>query len=229
VGDLSGTAKFRDIAAETIQALHERGLDVMPLVVDDCLRSGVQRLGDQLGVTPRTALDYLDPRRLAAQIAEAADHGLQGIRPLRDGRTVAFPAWTAGRLIGGLSQAVKYAAANGDTETPGRAADLLTELGIALLTSRGAAAITVDHGCLTETAGLLEQVAGRIATGEWSSCPCEVDHGQATLDARVAPAMHQDAAFAREAAVERPAEDPHPAEKLAEPTAPPDGGARPVE
>jgi hypothetical protein len=197
VSGLSGTAKFRTLAAVTTEALKDRGLDVMPLVVDELLEWGAQRLAEQLGVTPRTALEYADPGRLADQIAQAGDHGLRGVRPLRDGRTVTFPAWTAGRLIGALSQAVKYAAANGDTQIPSQAADLLTEFGIALLTSHGAPAITVQHGCLIEAADLLEQVAGRIVTGEWSSCPCEVDHGQATLDANVAPRMRGDAAFAR--------------------------------
>jgi hypothetical protein len=101
-------------------------------------------------------------------------------------------------VIAGLGQVVKYAAANGDTEVPGHAADLLTEFGAALLTSHGAATMTVEHGCMIEAADLLEQVASRIAAGEWSNCPCGTDHGQATLDAKVAPAMRKDAAFARE-------------------------------
>lgn len=222
---LSGTAEFRTLAAETAKALKDRGLEVMPLVVHELLESGAQRLAEQLGVTPRTALKYADPGRLADQIAQAADHGLRGVRPLRDGCTVAFPAWTAGRLIGGLSQAVKYAAANGDTETPGHAADLLTEFGVALLASRGAAAITVEHGCLTEAADLLEQVAGLIATGEWSSCPCEVDHGQATLDVQVAPRMRDDAAFAR-AVADGPDRDR--AETINEETARPEHGPHPA-
>jgi hypothetical protein len=113
VSSLSGTAKFRTLAAETIQALHDRGLDIMPLVVDECLEASTQRLGEQLGITPRTALQYADPGKLADQSAQAADHGLRGARPLRDGRMVTFPAWTVGRLITGLSRWRRPRAARG--------------------------------------------------------------------------------------------------------------------
>jgi hypothetical protein len=204
VSGLRGTAKFRALAAETTKALTDRRLDVMPEVVNDLLELGARRLAEQLGVTPLTALKYADPEKLAAEIADAAEHGMRGVRPLRDGRTAALPAWTAGRVIAGLSQAVKYAAANGDTEVPGRAADLLTEFGAALLTSRGAETMAVDYGCLIEAADLLEQAGGQIAGGEWSSCPCGTDHGQATLDAKVAPLMRKDAAFARAVADHSP-------------------------
>jgi hypothetical protein len=204
VSGLRGTTKFRALASETTEVLAGRGLDVVPVVVDDLLELGARRVAEQLGITPLTALKYANPEKLAAEIADAAEHGMRGVRPVRDGRTAALPAWTAGRVIAGLGQVVKYAAANGDTEVPGHAADLLTEFGAALLTSHRAATMTVEHGCMIETADLLEQVASRIAAGEWSNCPCGTDHGQATLDAKVAPAMRKDAAFAREVANHSP-------------------------
>jgi hypothetical protein len=73
----------------------------MPAVVNDALESGAQRVAEQLGVTPLTALKYANPQRIAAEIADAAENGMRGIRPLRDGRTAELPAWTAGKLIAG--------------------------------------------------------------------------------------------------------------------------------
>jgi hypothetical protein len=88
-------------ATEIAENLAGRGLDVMPAVVNDALESGAQRVAEQLGVTPLTALKYANPQRIAAEIADAAENGMRGIRPLRDGRTAELPAWTAGKLIAG--------------------------------------------------------------------------------------------------------------------------------
>lgn len=74
-------------------------------VVDDLLELGARRLAEQLGITPLTALKYANPEKLAAEIADAAEHGLRGVRPLRDGRTAALPAWMAERVIAGLRPA----------------------------------------------------------------------------------------------------------------------------
>lgn len=147
---------------------------------------------------------------------------------MRDDRRADLAAWTAGKLIAGVSQAVKYAAANGDTRVCGHAGDLLTELGLALLTSRGAEVITVACGCLVEAADLLDRVAQRIAAGAWSQCPCGVDHGQGVLDAQVAPAMRDDAAFARMIAEGSP-EDSAPSARIAKNTGDGEGGLRLVE
>jgi hypothetical protein len=84
--------------------------------------------------------------------------------------------------------------------------------GLALLTSHGAEIITLEHGCLIEAGDLLEQVASQITAGGWSSCPCGTVHGQATLDAKVAPAMRDDAAFARVIADSSPNAAADPAE-----------------
>jgi hypothetical protein len=228
VSDLSASARFQALASEIIAVLARRGLDVMPAVVNDVLEAGALRVAEQLGVTPLTALGYADPGTIATEIADAADHGLRGIRPLRDDRRTDLPAWTAGKLIAGLSQAVKYAAANGDTGGCGQAGDLLTELGLALLTSHGAQTITVASGCLIEAAELLDRVAERITAGEWSQCPCGTDHGQDLLDAKVAPAMRDDAAFARMVADRSPG-DPEPTKSIRRHTGGHEGGLRLVE
>jgi hypothetical protein len=48
VSGLRGTAEFRALAAETAEALKDRGLEVMPLVVDELLESGAQWLAEQM-------------------------------------------------------------------------------------------------------------------------------------------------------------------------------------
>jgi hypothetical protein len=126
----------------------------------------------------------------------------------------------AGKLIAGVSQAVKYAASNGDTGVCGQAGDLLTELGLALLTSHGAQTLTVASGYLIEVADLLAPVAARITACQWSQCPCGTYHGQDLLDVKVTPAMRDDAAFARMLA-DRSPDDPEPTQSIVKHTAVP--------
>lgn len=228
VSELSASGRFRALASEIIAVLADRGLEVMPVVVNDVLEAGALRVAEQLGVTPLAALGYADPGAIATGIADAAADGLSGIRPLREDRRVDLVAWMAGKLIAGVSQAVKYAASNADTSVCGQAGDLLTELGLALLTSHGAPTLTVAPGCLIEVADLLDRVADRIAAGQWSQCPCGTDHGQDLLDAKVAPAMRDDAAFARMVA-DRSPDDPEPTQSTATPTGGPVGGLRLVQ
>jgi hypothetical protein len=225
VSELSASGRFRALASEIIAVLADRGLVVMPVVVNDMLEAGALRVAEQLGVTPLAALSYADPGAIATGIADAADQGLDGIRSLRDDRRAALAPWMAGKLIAGVSQAVKYAASNGDTGVCGQAGDLLTELGLALLTSHGTQTLIVASGCLIEVADLLDRVAERITAGAWSQCPCGTDHGQDLLDVKVAPAMRDDAAFARMVA-DRSPEDPEPTGSIATHTRGPEGGLR---
>jgi hypothetical protein len=61
VSGLRGTTKFRALASETTEVLAGRGLDVVPVVVDDLLELGARRVAEQLGITPLTALKYAKP------------------------------------------------------------------------------------------------------------------------------------------------------------------------
>jgi hypothetical protein len=88
------------------------------------------------------------------------------------------------------------------TSTPGGAEaahllDLATEVGAALVKRHTEGAADVEVGVLDELAGLVDKVADRVESGEWSICPCGEDHGQSETDSGTVPIMRYHADLAR--------------------------------
>lgn len=199
--DPSRNSAFKAVAAKVEQALIGQGYTVVPQVVTDALLATIDNVAGQLGVSLTAAMRHIEPQALASGIVEASTtQGLHGLRPVRYGRTVEFPGWTSGLLIAALGQAAKYAISNKDDQTADHAADLISEIGLALCGSDGAETIITDQGLWSETGDILERAADRIAAGEWTHCRCGVDHGTAALDAAMPARLRKDAAFARKIA-----------------------------
>ncbi|MCY0945682.1 hypothetical protein [Streptomyces antarcticus] len=204
MADIRNTAAFKALAVQTSAELLTRGLDVVPVAVHNVLAHTVTMVADRMGIQPRSALRYIEPSVIADQIAKAGGPGAEGgegahgVRPVRiDAREVSLPRWVCSRPLMALSQAVKYAANNGDSRTVQHALDLIFELGLAIGADPDDNSVDIPVSVLDEAAQLIEHVASRIETGGWSLCPCGEDHGQGQVDAKVPETLRADAELAR--------------------------------
>jgi hypothetical protein len=190
---------FQRIVAQTLDALRERGLNVLPAAVEDVLDGVVTSAAERSGMDFEETLHLADPHEIATLIARAdADEHALSVRPLReDPGTARLTIAAGGQLLKALAQTAKYAIRNHDEPIADHAADLVTELGAALLDATAGDEIIVPRGVLAESAQLLDHAADRFTAGTWSTCPCGKDHGQPELDALLPDPLHSDADLAR--------------------------------
>jgi len=69
--------------------------------------------------------------------------------------------------------------------------------GAALVKRHREGAAGVEVGVLDELAGLVDEVAGRVESGDWSICPCGEEHGQTETDSGAVPVLRYHADLAR--------------------------------
>jgi hypothetical protein len=181
VADIRSGTHFKALVAQTTAVLLTRGLEIEPVAVRDVVGYVVNTAAKNVGVDADEAVHLVSPEVVADAIEAAADDSgedaaaVHAVRPVRkDIRTVEVPTMALGRLVMAGAQAGKYASANRDGRSAAHAMDLVTELGSATVSASGGDLVDVPVGVLNELADLVERVAGRIDTGEWSICPCGV-------------------------------------------------------
>jgi hypothetical protein len=186
---------FRALVDGALATLRSEGLSVLRVSAASLMAVQVMIAAAQLGVTPATALGYTTQDGLVKTLRQqAGSPHARAIRPARIPGQRSAPLVVSGQLVAALGQVAKFATANQDGQIAGHAADLLTELGIALRElPEGADAIYAEAGVFAEAATLLEDTASRIETGFWSGCPCGQQHGQAESDRAVVPFLRADA------------------------------------
>jgi hypothetical protein len=192
--------RFQDLVAQTVRALEDRGLSVLPAAVASVIDGLVASAVERTGISQAEALRLVVPEQVAELIVLAGRDELHAsVRPLReDTATAAIPSTAAGQLINGLSQAAKMAVTNGDMEAAVHATDLLSEFGAALTGATTPALISAQRGVLSETAQVLDRVAEAFENSGWSTCPCGEEHGQETLDQGLPRVFRADAEMARQ-------------------------------
>ncbi|MFD4256435.1 hypothetical protein ACFWR9_02095 [Streptomyces sp. NPDC058534] len=197
------TLPFKTLVAQTSAVLLTHGVEVETTSVHGVAAHCVEVMAGQVGVDLEDAVHLVTPEAVAELIMAAAaeEHGVSrphAMRPVRvDDRTVGVPVEAVGHLVMAASQAGKYAGANGDGAASEHLLDLATEFGAALVTDHTDGAAEIPVGVLDEAAELVDTVAGRIESREWSLCPCGEDHGQGDVDAGTVPVMRHHAALAR--------------------------------
>jgi len=200
VSDVAGTPAFDSLVLQVDAVLLTRGLAIQEVAVRGVVAHMLEAAALRTGKDLAEALKLLSPEAVADQIAAAADPAVEGaqsvhsVRPVRiDLRTVQVSLSDLGHVLMALSQAAKYAIANGDTRTADHAVDLSTEVGMPMTAmSKSDFEVALPVGVLDETQTLLNKVAQHLEDEEWSSCPCGQVHGQRDLDAKVAPALRAD-------------------------------------
>jgi hypothetical protein len=154
----------------------------------------------------------LDPHAIAADLQARIDEATKLLRPapaasvpmadLRRqavGRPEYLAVRVAGRLQAALSQALIYAAVNGDQRRPRPVLDLrdageaMYGLGVAIRDAPdGSDLVTIGADVAAGTRQTLEVFQRQLRTGAWSFCPCGDDHGQDETDSGVLDVITRD-------------------------------------
>jgi hypothetical protein len=154
-------------------------------------------------MTARILSRPIDPlviadQRTAADLGVEGAHAVHVVRPVRvDDRTWSTPSWITGRPFTALAQAAHFASTNNDKRIVGHALDLITELGSAAVVKLDSDRMEVLVGLLDEVADIVERVATRIETDDWSLCRCGEVEQQRDLDLKVAARLRKDATLVR--------------------------------
>jgi hypothetical protein len=197
---LTGRASFRTVVDEVLRESAAAGMAVERVSVENLLAVQMMGVATQMGIRPSSALRYAKAEPLVRTLAElAAAAGATAVRPARiPGQRSITPIIVCGRMIEALGQVAKFATANQDKRIADHAADLVTELGAALREMpEGDDAVTAATGVFAEAGTLLDDVAARMDSRFWSTCPCGQQHGQSEQDAAVVPHLRADAELAR--------------------------------
>jgi hypothetical protein len=187
------SAIFREVVQQVTAALEDRGISVPEPGVAEIVEERARQVAGDMRMTVRQVLERADPQLLAARIAELIHEGEFAVRPPRDTVPVPIAASRIPALIGGLSEAGKLAASNGEGNIVQVALDLVTHLAttLHLVIAHGRidadqTLAEVERGMLIEAAAVMRAASERLSATEWSTCPCGTKHGQGKIDKALA-------------------------------------------
>ncbi|GAA2606166.1 hypothetical protein [Streptomyces axinellae] len=199
------TVPFRSLVTQASAVLLTHGVEVEAAAVRGVATHVIEAMAQQSGMDPEEAVHLVTPEVIADSIVKATAEeqrrtpAVHAVRPVRiDDGAVNVPVESLGHLVMAASQAGKYAGLNSGGAAAAHLLDLATEIGAALAKGHAEGAAAVEVGVLDELAGLVDEVANRVESGDWSICPCGEDHGQAETDSGAVPVMRYHTDLARQ-------------------------------
>jgi hypothetical protein len=187
VADFRRLKPFRELVDLVEVEFAERGMPLKPGAAADLVAERAEMVADQLGITPRSALNYFaedDIKGLARNTArQLKEH--QAAQDARSPVSLSFSQ--AGMVISAFAVAARLSVLNGDPDVAADLCEVITSISICLRDGRPRgeiSALLLDNGLNRARVS-----AENLASGAWSVEPGETD---LDADQRIATALSED-------------------------------------
>lgn len=180
MAEFDRTKQFLEIADAIEREFTARNMRLKPDGAKGLLRAHLGRIASQLGISQRSALNYLTPET-AAKLARSAARTMRETEANDDALPpIPLDPADAGLMISTFAVAARLGTVNGDPDVTADLCEVITGIGMALRTHSPptAPALLVRNGIRWASLA-----ADRLTDGTWAVAPPhaqpDVDHGVA--------------------------------------------------